>query len=68
MGGLLADPILTLPGLFGEGAIWGFNWIFNYPYALPSLINAITLAITGLIVVLGLEEVHTDNTQCPPSR
>lgn len=52
MGGLLADPVLTLPGIFGEGAIWGFDWIFRYPYALPSLINAITLTITGLVVFL----------------
>lgn len=57
MGGLLADPVLTLPGLFGESAIWGFDWIFKYPYALPSLINTVTLAITGLVVFLGLEEV-----------
>ncbi|KAI0427548.1 major facilitator superfamily domain-containing protein [Xylaria sp. FL1042] len=56
MGGLLADPALTLPGLFGESAIWGFDWIFKYPYALPSLINTVTLSITGLIVFLGLEE------------
>ncbi|KAI2627173.1 major facilitator superfamily domain-containing protein [Xylaria nigripes] len=56
MGGLLADPALTLPGIFGEGAIWGFDWIYKYPYALPSLINTVTLTLTGLIVVLGLEE------------
>ncbi|KAI1272496.1 major facilitator superfamily domain-containing protein [Xylaria sp. FL0933] len=59
MGGLLADPALTLPGLFGESAIWGFDWIFRYPYALPSLINTITLSITGLIVFLGLEETSS---------
>ncbi|KAI0975920.1 major facilitator superfamily domain-containing protein [Xylaria arbuscula] len=56
MGGLLADPVLTLPGLFGESAIWGFDWVFKYPYALPSLINTVTLSLTGLIVFLGLEE------------
>ncbi|GAP86660.1 putative MFS transporter [Rosellinia necatrix] len=59
MGGLLADPVLTFPGLFGEGAIWGFDWVFKYPYALPSLINTVTLTITGLIVVLGLEETSS---------
>ncbi|KAI1296420.1 major facilitator superfamily domain-containing protein [Xylaria venustula] len=59
MGGLLADPVLTLPGLFGESAIWGFDWIFKYPYALPSLINTITLSLTGLIVFLGLEETSS---------
>ncbi|KAI1160849.1 major facilitator superfamily domain-containing protein [Nemania serpens] len=56
MGGLLADPVLTLPGLFGEGAIWGFDWITRYPYAVPSLINTVALAITGSIVFFGLEE------------
>ncbi|KAI1114109.1 MFS transporter [Nemania sp. NC0429] len=59
MGGLLADPVLTLPGLFGEGALWGFDWIFKYPYALPSLINTVTLTITGLIVLFGLEETSS---------
>ncbi|KAI0808747.1 major facilitator superfamily domain-containing protein [Xylaria sp. FL0064] len=59
MGGLLADPALTLPGLFGESAIWGFDWIFKYPYALPSLINTVTLSVTGLIVFLGLEETSS---------
>jgi hypothetical protein len=63
MGGVLADPVLTLPGIFGEGAILGFDWIFRYPYALPSLINTVTLAITGLIVFFGLEEVWSNRTQ-----
>ncbi|KAI1827627.1 major facilitator superfamily domain-containing protein [Xylaria intraflava] len=56
MGGVLADPALTLPGIFGEGGIWGFDWIFKYPFALPSLINTVTLSVTTLIVFLGLEE------------
>ncbi|XXH02859.1 hypothetical protein Hte_009247 [Hypoxylon texense] len=56
MGGLLADPAMTLPGLFGEGAIWGFGWIENFPYALPSVLNAIMLIITALITFLALEE------------
>ncbi|GAW23239.1 hypothetical protein ANO14919_127910 [Xylariales sp. No.14919] len=65
MGGLLADPVLTLPGLFGESAIWGFDWVFKYPYALPSLINTVTLAITGLIVFLGLEETSSKRRNKP---
>ncbi|KAI1391910.1 MFS general substrate transporter [Hypoxylon trugodes] len=56
MGGLLADPATTLPGFFGEGAVWGFNWIAEYPYALPSVLNAVTLTITTLIVFFALEE------------
>ncbi|KAI1818634.1 major facilitator superfamily domain-containing protein [Poronia punctata] len=59
MGGVLADPTMTLPGFFGEGAIWGYDWIFKYPYALPSLINTVTLALTGLVVFFGLEETSS---------
>ncbi|KAI3317358.1 MFS general substrate transporter [Xylariaceae sp. AK1471] len=59
MGGVLADPVLTLPEVFGEGAIFGFNWIFRYPYALPSLINTGALTITGFIVFFGLEETSS---------
>ncbi|KAI0476327.1 major facilitator superfamily domain-containing protein [Xylariaceae sp. FL0804] len=56
MGGLLADPATTLPGLFAEGGIWGWKWIIKYPYALPSILNAITLSITGFTAFLALEE------------
>ncbi|KAI9646395.1 hypothetical protein NHQ30_004387 [Ciborinia camelliae] len=56
MGGLLADPAMTLPGLFGEQAVFGFKWLQSYPYALPGILNAIFLATTGAIVFLGLEE------------
>ncbi|KAI0403600.1 major facilitator superfamily domain-containing protein [Xylaria palmicola] len=59
MGGILADPILTLPGYFGEDAVFGFDWIAKYPYALPSLINTFTLAITGFIIFFMLEETSS---------
>lgn len=58
MGGLLADPAMTLPGLFGDQAAFGFEWLKSYPYALPGILNAIFLATTGVIVFLGLEEVR----------
>lgn len=57
MGGLLADPVSTLPQYFGEDAVFGFDWIEKYPYALPSVLNAVTLTITTLIVFFALEEV-----------
>ncbi|KAI0850797.1 MFS general substrate transporter [Daldinia vernicosa] len=60
MGGLLADPATSLPCLFEEGAIWSFGWIQKYPYALPSVLNAATLAITGLIVFFALEETSRE--------
>ena len=57
MGGMLADSPQTLPGLFGEKAVFGFQWVRDYPYALPSLINAAGLFIVTLIIFLFLEEV-----------
>jgi hypothetical protein len=57
MGGLLADPETTLPGIFGPTSIFGFRWIQTFPYALPSVLNALFLTITTLIVFFGLEEV-----------
>lgn len=57
-GGLLAEPIWTLPGLFGEGALFGFHWLHEYPYALPSLMNALALTATSVVVFLYLEEVR----------
>jgi hypothetical protein len=57
MGGMLAESSQTLPGLFGEKAVFGFQWVRDYPYALPSLINAATLSIVTLILFLFLEEV-----------
>ncbi|EGR52410.1 uncharacterized protein TRIREDRAFT_53611 [Trichoderma reesei QM6a] len=56
MGGMLAESSQTLPGLFGEKAVFGFQWVRDYPYALPSLINAATLSIVTLILFLFLEE------------
>ena len=56
MGGFLADPANTLPGLFGQGSIFGFQWLQDYPYALPSLLNALFLAVVTGLVFLFLEE------------
>jgi MFS family permease len=56
MGGLLADPAKTLPGWFGPDAIFEMEWIRLYPYALPSVLNAVFLMIAAVAVFLGLEE------------
>ena len=64
MGGVLADPVKTLPGLFGAKAVFGFQWIHDYPYALPSLINSILLTMATAIVFLFLEEVRKRHTPC----
>lgn len=57
MGGLLADPSKTLPGLFGPDAAFGMQWLQRYPYALPGLMNAVFLTVTAAFVFFGLEEV-----------
>lgn len=58
MGGLLADAAKELPALFGEGGIFAFQWVQDYPYALPSLLNAFFLAVVTALVFLFLEEVR----------
>ncbi|PNY27557.1 membrane protein [Tolypocladium capitatum] len=60
MGGMLADPGKTLPGLFGDEAVFGFQWIQDYPYALPSLMNCIFLTIVTAVVFLFLEETSKE--------
>jgi hypothetical protein len=58
MGGWLADPVSTLPGLFGPGGRFECSLVKAYPYALPSITNAVILALVGCIVALALEEVR----------
>lgn len=60
MGGLLANSAITLPEFFGSEGCFGFSWISNYPYALPSVLNALFLTITTYIVFFGLEEVRVE--------
>ena len=57
VGGVLADPSMTLPALFGSKALFGCKWMRTYPYALPGIINAAVLALTAGMVFLGIEEV-----------
>lgn len=56
MGGMLADPAKTFPGLFGEQAVFDFQWVRDYPFAIPSLVNAFALAIATMLTFLFLEE------------
>lgn len=57
MGGMLADPVTNLPSIFGDEAIFGFQWIRDYPYCLPSLVNCVTLSFAAACTFLFLEEV-----------
>ncbi|KKY36510.1 putative mfs transporter [Diaporthe ampelina] len=56
IGGWLADPSMTLPGWFGPGAPFHSPMIEAYPFALPSIMNAVFLFVTFLAVFFGLEE------------
>lgn len=62
LGGLLADPVGSYPGLFGAGSVFGGKdgvyWMQKWPYALPNLVSATFLAFSALALVLCLEESH----------
>jgi len=51
LGGLLADPAHVYPELFGN-----FQWLIDYPYALPNLVSAIFMLWSASLVFFGLEE------------
>lgn len=66
IGGLLADPVTSYPGLFGEHSTFGGEdgvwWMKKWPYALPNMVTAGFMAIAASAAVLGLEEVSVDNS------
>ncbi|KAK6516457.1 hypothetical protein TWF506_006363 [Arthrobotrys conoides] len=62
LGGLLANPVETLPGTFGPGS-WlggkdGVQWMKEYPYALPNIVSAYFLSFSFLLATFGLEETN----------
>ncbi|EEH02547.1 conserved hypothetical protein [Histoplasma capsulatum G186AR] len=62
LGGLLADPLASYPGLFGPHSFFGGQngvwWMKKWPYALPNVINAVIVLISALAVLFGLDETH----------
>ena len=62
LSGFLADPVHSLPGLFGPGSLFGgtdgVQWLMSFPYALPNLFCSVVLGIAALGVILGLDETH----------
>ncbi|ROV91101.1 hypothetical protein VPNG_09923 [Cytospora leucostoma] len=56
IGGWLASPATTLPSWFGPGAPLYSTMIEKYPFALPSIVNAVLLFVVFLTVFFGLEE------------
>jgi len=66
LGGILADPVGSYPGLFGDDSIFGGKsgvwWMKHWPYALPNLLSAFFLFAAATGVLLGLEEAS--DIQC----
>ncbi|KAI1961510.1 hypothetical protein LOZ58_003366 [Ophidiomyces ophidiicola] len=66
LGGILADPIKTYPGIFGPGTLLGGKegiwWMEKWPYALPNLASAIFMFLALIAVFLGLDEVSVNNS------
>jgi MFS family permease len=60
LGGWLADPVSSYPGVFGPGGSLGgkegVEWLARFPYALPNVINACFLSGAALGILFGLEE------------
>lgn len=60
LGGLLADPVGSYPGIFGPGGTIGGKdgvwWLTKWPYALPNVVNAIFLLFSATALIFGLEE------------
>lgn len=62
LSGFLADPINSLPSVFGPGSILGgkngVGWMISFPYALPNLVSAIILTSAACGIIFGLDETH----------
>ncbi|KAL2682342.1 hypothetical protein Neosp_006792 [[Neocosmospora] mangrovei] len=62
MSGVLANPIESLPSLFGPGSFFGgvdgVQWMAKFPYALPNIVCALLLITSVLGVIFALGETH----------
>ncbi|EED16469.1 MFS multidrug transporter, putative [Talaromyces stipitatus ATCC 10500] len=62
LGGFLAEPVTTFPGIFGPGSLIGGKdgvwWMRHWPYAFPNLISAVFILSSWAGVFFGLEETH----------
>ncbi|KAK7213843.1 hypothetical protein V2G26_021021 [Clonostachys chloroleuca] len=69
LSGFLADPIHSLPSVFGPGsAIGGIDgvwWMARLPYALTNLLFSAILSMAALAIVLGLDETHPQRRHLP---
>ncbi|KKY20219.1 putative mfs multidrug [Phaeomoniella chlamydospora] len=62
MGGFLAEPVTSIPALFGPDSTFGgkdgVHWLKTFPYSLPNLFSALIILIAFISVLLGLDETH----------
>ncbi|VUC37573.1 unnamed protein product [Clonostachys rosea] len=69
LSGFLADPIHSLPNLFGPGSVIGGTdgvwWMAKFPYALPNLLFSTILGMAALGIVFGLDETHPQRRHLP---
>lgn len=63
MGGLLAEPVKAFSGLFGAEGAWNWNeseegvrWMVEYPFALPSVVNAMLIGVVAAVTTGWLRE------------
>ena len=63
LGGSLADPVNSFPGILGPGSFLGGKdgvwWMQHWPYALPNVLSAMFIFSSVVAVFLGLDEVFT---------
>jgi MFS family permease len=52
LGGILADPAGSYPGIFGN-----VQWMKKFPYATPNIVSATFLFAATIGVFFGLDEV-----------
>ncbi|KAK3950275.1 hypothetical protein QBC32DRAFT_346967 [Pseudoneurospora amorphoporcata] len=70
MGGLLAEPVKTMPGFFGaegvlnrSGSEEGVKWMVKYPFALPAVVNAVLLGLMAMAAAAWLRETMSGQDQ-----
>ncbi|KAJ4252732.1 hypothetical protein NW762_010638 [Fusarium torreyae] len=67
--GFLADPVRSLPSIFGPGSFLGgadgVRWLRDFPYALPNLFCSVILTTAFFLIILGLDETHPQLRHSP---
>ncbi|KAF2086329.1 MFS general substrate transporter [Saccharata proteae CBS 121410] len=72
LSGLLVEPVVSYPKLFGENSVFGgadgVGWMETYPYALPNLLCAVLLIAEAALVYFFSRETLASirNASSPP--